>query len=120
MVCVCEIEFSSEYVFDYLETIRTAFRVNDGFELFNSRLMFIKVKDENLVESIFQLLINLSEDEENARQSLESQFLKNYLIQKVYSATALQYLVDISLKNQLRSIFMQKINANRYEIPRIG
>lgn len=99
-----------------LETTRTAFRVNHGFDLFNSQLIFTEIKDENLSKSIFHLMINLSEDDENAKQCLESQFFKNYLLKNSYSSIALKYLVEISLKNPLRLIFMQKILSNKYEV----
>jgi hypothetical protein len=99
-----------------LEITRTAFRVNHGFNLFNSQLIFTEIKDENLSTSIFHLMINLSEDDENAKQCLESQFLKNYLLKNSYSSIGLQYLVEISLKNSLRLIFMQKIVPNKYEL----
>jgi hypothetical protein len=102
--------------FVVLETTRTAFRVNHGFDLFNSQLIFTEIKDENLSKSIFHLMINLSEDDENAKQCLESQFFKNYLLKNSYSSIALKYLVEISLKNPLRLIFMQKIVSNKYEI----
>ena len=58
-------------------------------------------------------MINLSEDDENGKQCLDSVFLKNHLAKNRYSAVALQYLVEISLKNQLRVIFMEKINSNQ-------
>jgi hypothetical protein len=99
-----------------LETTRTAFRVNHGFDLFNSQSIFIEAKDENLSESIFQLMINLSEDDENAKQCLESQFFKSYLLKDSYSSIALKYLVEITLKNSSRLIFIQKITPNKYEI----
>jgi hypothetical protein len=102
--------------FVVLETTRTAFRVNHGFDLFNSQLIFTEIKDENLSKSIFHLMINLSEDDENAKQCLESQFFKNYLLKNSYSSIALKYLVEISLKNPLRLIFMQKILSNKYEV----
>ncbi len=86
--------------------------MNHGFDLFNSHLVLTRNQDENLSEAIFNLMMKLSEDEENAKQCLESEFLKNYLTKKNYSAIALQYLVDISLKNHLRFIFMQKIVPN--------
>ena len=90
--------------------------MNHGFDLFNSQPIFIEAKDENLSESIFQLMINLSEDDENAKQCLESQFFKNYLLKDSYSSVALKFLVEITLKNSSRLIFMQKIVANKYEI----
>jgi len=69
--------------------------------------------DENLSESIFNLMINLSQDDENTKQCLESEFIKNYLIKNIYSSIALQYLVEISLKNHSRGILMQKIIPNK-------
>ena len=108
--------FRRKKYFFCLETTRTAFRVNNGFNFFNSQSIFTETKNENLSESIFHLMINLSEDDENARQCLESQFFKNYLLKNSYSSIALQYLVEISLKTQLRLIFMQRIVPNKYEI----
>jgi hypothetical protein len=51
--------------------------------------------------------------DENAKQCLESKFLKNYLLKNNYSSIALQFLVDISLKTQSRLILIQKINPNK-------
>ena len=45
------------------ETTRTAFRVNNGFNLFNSHLILTTNEDGNLSESIFNLMINLSQDD---------------------------------------------------------
>ena len=87
--------------------------MQNGFDLFNSHAIFTKAEDKNLLQSIFQLMINLSEDDENGKQCLDSVFLKNYLAKNRYSPIALQYLVEISLKNQLRAIFMEKINLNQ-------
>ena len=93
--------------------MRTAFRVQKGFDLFNIRTIFVEAEDENLLQSMFQLMINLSEDDENGKQCLESVFVKNYLTKSRYSSIALQYLVEISLKNQLRLVLMEKINSNK-------
>jgi len=98
---------------NFLETTRTAFRVNNGFNLLNSHGIIRENQDENLLESIFNLMINLSEDDENVKHCLESEFMKNYLIKNIYSSIALQYLVEISLKNHSRGILMQKIIPNK-------
>jgi hypothetical protein len=95
-----------------LETTRTAFRVNNGFNLFNSHMIIKENNDENLSESIFNLMINLSQDDENKKQCLESEFIKNYLIKNIYSSISLQYFIEISLKNYSRGIFIQKIIPN--------
>jgi len=58
-------------------------------------------------------MINLSEDDENLKQCLESEFMKNYLEKNIYSSISLQYLVEISLKNHFRRILMQKIMLNK-------
>lgn len=108
-----EIKFKIRWFFCFLETTRTAFRVNNGFNLFNSHGIIRENDDENLSESIFNLMINLSEDDENLKQCLESEFMKNYLAKNIYSSISLQYLVEISLKNHFRKILMQKIIPNK-------
>jgi hypothetical protein len=47
----------------FLETTRTAFRVNNGFSLFNTHEIIAESNDENLSESIFNLMIILSQDD---------------------------------------------------------
>jgi hypothetical protein len=49
--------------FCFLETTRTAFRVDNGFGLLNSHLIITENNDENLSESIFNLMIILSQDD---------------------------------------------------------
>ncbi|CAF4650824.1 unnamed protein product, partial [Rotaria sp. Silwood2] len=54
------------------QTIRTTFRVNNGFDLFNSHSIIIQNKNENLSESIFNIMIILCQnDDENTKQCLE-------------------------------------------------
>ncbi|CAF2695121.1 unnamed protein product [Rotaria sp. Silwood2] len=55
------------------QTIRTTFRVNNGFDLFNSHSIIIQNKNENLSESIFNIMIILCQnDDENTKQCLET------------------------------------------------
>ncbi|CAF2695229.1 unnamed protein product [Rotaria sp. Silwood2] len=97
------------------ETTRTAFRVNNGFNLFNSHSIIIENSNENLSESIFNLMIILcQDDDENTKQCLESKFFNNYLTNNIYSSNAFRFLVEISLKTQSRLIFMQKIIPNSF------
>ncbi|CAF4243501.1 unnamed protein product, partial [Rotaria sordida] len=97
------------------ETTRTAFRVNNGFNLFNSHSIITKSDNENLSESIFNLMIILcQDDDENTKQCLESKFFNNYLTKNIYSSNAFQFLVEISLKNQSRLILMQKITQDKF------
>ncbi|CAF1262047.1 unnamed protein product [Rotaria sordida] len=97
------------------ETTRTAFRVNNGFNLFNSHSIITKSDNENLSESIFNLMIILcQDDDENTKQCLESKFFINYLTKNIYSSNAFQFLVEISLKNQSRLILMQKITPDKF------
>ena len=111
-----------------LETTRTAFRVQHGFDLFNTHPVLSKTTHEQLAESMFKLMVNLSEDDgtrlspssmdiqrllasdENTKQCLESQFLNHYLTNYLYSTALLRYLVDMSLKSQARSIIIQKLD----------
>jgi len=96
-----------------LETTRTAFRVNQGFDLFNSHPILSETIDKNLLDSVFKLMTNLSEDDENARQCLDSQLFRNYLTRLSFSSNALQYLIEISLKNHLKLILMKKIDLQK-------
>lgn len=104
--------FQKDSFFSSLETTRTAFRVNNGFNLFNSHPIITENEDENLSESIFNLMINLLQDDENMKQCLESKFLKKYLTKNLYSSIAFQYFIEISLKSHSRMIFMEKIIPN--------
>ncbi|UJR31847.1 hypothetical protein I4U23_019323 [Adineta vaga] len=97
------------------ETTRTAFRVDHGFDLFNSHSIIAENTHENLSAAIFNLMIVLSQDDdENTKQCLESKYFNNYLLKYKYSSTALQYLVDTSLKTNSRLILMGKININKF------
>lgn len=100
--------------FFVLETTRTAFRVNQGFNLFNTHSTISQNEDENLLDSVFNLMINLSEDEENAKQCLESELIKKYLTKMHFSSNAFQYFIEISLKSNLRINFLQKIQFNKF------
>jgi hypothetical protein len=53
----------------FLGTTRTAFRVNNGFHLFNSHSIITGNENENLSESIFNLMIILSQDDGITRKS---------------------------------------------------
>ncbi|CAF3800334.1 unnamed protein product [Rotaria sp. Silwood1] len=97
------------------ETTRTAFRINNGFNLFNSHSIIIENDNENLSESIFNLMIILcQDDDENTKQCLECKFFNNYLRKNIYSIKAFQFLIEISLKNQSRLIFIEKIIPNSF------
>ncbi|CAF5022788.1 unnamed protein product, partial [Rotaria sp. Silwood1] len=97
------------------ETTRTAFRINNGFNLFNSHSIIIENDNENLSESIFNLMIILcQDDDENTKQCLECKFFNNYLTKNIYSIKAFQFLIEISLKNQSRLIFIEKIQSNSF------
>ncbi|CAF0915497.1 unnamed protein product [Adineta steineri] len=98
------------------ETTRTAFRVNNGFNLFNSHSIIIENdQNENLSQAVFNLMIILSQDDdENTKQCLESKYLNNYLRKNNYSSIALQFLVDITLNTKARLILLQKINPNEF------
>ncbi|CAF4995689.1 unnamed protein product, partial [Rotaria sp. Silwood1] len=97
------------------ETTRTAFRINNGFNLFNSHSIIIENDNENLSESIFNLMIILcQDDDENTKQCLECKFFNNYLTKNIYSIKAFQFLIEISLKNQSRLIFIEKIIPNSF------
>ena len=47
----------------FLETTRTAFRVDNGFSLFNTHEIIAESNDKNLSESIFNLMIIISQDD---------------------------------------------------------
>lgn len=49
--------------FDCLETTRTAFRLQNGFHLFNTNSMLRDATDERLTSSIFDLLTILIEND---------------------------------------------------------
>lgn len=66
------------------------------------------------MDSVFNLMINLSEDEENAKQCLESELIKNYLTKTHFSSNAFQYFIEISLKSNVRINFLQKIQFNKF------
>ncbi|CAM4885913.1 unnamed protein product [Rotaria socialis] len=97
------------------ETTRTAFRVNNGFNLFNSHPIIAKTDDQTLSDSVFNLMIIIcQDDDENIKECLESKFLNNYTTKNIYSSTALQFFVDISLQNQPRLILLQKFTSNNF------
>lgn len=115
------------------ETTRTAFRVNNGFDLLNSHSGIVESDNENLSEAVFNLMVNVCEDDgmnkeirlfifflrsiisdENIKKCLESKFFNNYLTRNVFLSNALKFLVDISLKNQARLMLLQKVKQLRF------
>ena len=53
-----------------LETTRTAFRVNHGFDLFNSHSIIVESTNENLSEALFRLMTIISQDDGRNRTSI--------------------------------------------------
>ncbi|CAF0877328.1 unnamed protein product [Adineta ricciae] len=97
------------------ETTRTAFRVNHGFDLFNSHSIIVESTNENLSEALFRLMTIISQDDdENTKLCLQSKFLNNYLAKYKYSSVALKFLVDTSLQTNIRLILIQKVNLNKF------
>ena len=53
-----------------LETTRNAFRVNHGFDLFNSHPIIVESTNENLSEAFFRLMTIVSQDDGRNRTSI--------------------------------------------------